>query len=82
MKQSNAASHMVSARDIGAERQSAFGRWRPAPAIRISAAVHLAGVAAVALDPLSSRIRDQLDQYEAFPSPRYPGHTMNLRYEE
>jgi peptidoglycan/xylan/chitin deacetylase (PgdA/CDA1 family) len=44
---------MVSARDIGAERQSAFGRWRPAPAIRISAAVHLAGVAAVALDPLS-----------------------------
>lgn len=53
MKQSTAASHVVSARDIGAERQSAFGRWRPAPVIRISAAVHLAGVAAVALDPLS-----------------------------
>jgi peptidoglycan/xylan/chitin deacetylase (PgdA/CDA1 family) len=53
VKQSNAASHVVSGRDIGAERQSAFGRWRPAPVIRISAAVHLAGVAAVALDPLS-----------------------------
>ena len=53
MKQSNAASHVVSARDIGAETQSAFGRWRPAPAIRISAAFHLGGLAAVALDPLS-----------------------------
>lgn len=49
MKQGNVASHTVSPVD-----QRAFGRpWRPAPAIRLSAAVHLGGLAAVALDPLS-----------------------------
>ena len=49
MKQGSAATHTVSPGD-----QRAFGRpWRPAPAIRLSAAVHVGSLAAVALDPLS-----------------------------
>src|SRR5262245_4637606 len=40
--------------DISAgQQEAAGGRWRPAPAIKLSAAVHLGGLAAVALDPLS-----------------------------
>jgi len=39
--------------DITAEKPEApGGRWRPAPAIQLSAAVHLGGLAAVALEPL------------------------------
>lgn len=45
---------MSDVRDISAGDQPAAGsRWRPAPAIRLSAAFHLGGLAAVALDPLS-----------------------------
>jgi len=40
--------------DLGAASQpAAGGRWRPAPAIRLSAVFHLGSLAAVALDPPS-----------------------------
>jgi peptidoglycan/xylan/chitin deacetylase (PgdA/CDA1 family) len=51
VKQST-ASHTVSPRDLGAGSQGAGRRWRPTPVIHLSAAVHLGGVAALALDPL------------------------------
>ena len=45
---------MSDVRDISAGTEPAAGRpWRPAPAIRLSVAIHLGGLAAVALDPLS-----------------------------
>ena len=45
---------MSDVRDISAGNQPAAGRrWRPAPAIRISAAIHVGGLAAVGLDPRS-----------------------------
>jgi peptidoglycan/xylan/chitin deacetylase (PgdA/CDA1 family) len=45
---------MSDVRDISAGNQpAADSRWRPAPAIRLSAAIHLGGLAAVAFDPLS-----------------------------
>jgi peptidoglycan/xylan/chitin deacetylase (PgdA/CDA1 family) len=45
---------MSDSRDISTgKRPAATHRWRPAPAIRLSAAVHLGGVAAVAVNPTS-----------------------------
>jgi peptidoglycan-N-acetylglucosamine deacetylase len=45
---------MSDVRDITAGTQTEAGRrWRPAPAIQISAAIHVGGLAAVALDPLA-----------------------------
>ena len=45
---------MSDVRDINAGNQPVAGRrWWPAPAIQISAGIHVGGLAAVALDPLS-----------------------------
>jgi peptidoglycan/xylan/chitin deacetylase (PgdA/CDA1 family) len=45
---------MSDAREISAGSECTAGRrWRPAPAIQLSAALHVGGLAVVALDPLS-----------------------------